>query len=125
MPADPRQIFGRRAEQLAARELRRRGYRILARNWRCRIGEVDLIAEHDGDLVFVEVKARASSDFGGPELAVNATKQRKLSRLLDVWLLEHAVGEVNARFDIVALVFDERGRVATCEVFQNAFPHVG
>ncbi|NUQ01385.1 MAG: YraN family protein [Armatimonadetes bacterium] len=99
--------------------LQRRGYRIVARNWRCRLGEIDLVAEEGGDLVVVEVKARLSDDFGGPEAAVNVAKQRKLSRLLDCLLLGRET--VNCRFDVVALVLDPRGRIRRAEVYQHAF----
>ncbi len=124
MSDEARKRLGRRAEKLAARELRRRGYRVVVANWRCEIGEVDLIARDGGDLVVVEVKARIGDDFGGPELQVGPAKQRKLSRLLDRFLMEQAAGEVNCRFDVVALVLDARGRVVRAEVYGDAFEYV-
>lgn len=122
-----RQRLGRRGEDAAARELTRRGYAILDRNWRPTgsvRGELDLVARHGEDLVVVEVKARTGRAWGGPELAVGPVKQRRLSRLLDAYLAEHDdLGETNCRFDMVALVLDRTGHVATCEVYPAAFDY--
>ncbi len=123
MSDDPRHERGRIAERLAERELRRRGYRIVERNWRCRLGEIDLVAEHAGDLVVVEVKARTSDQFGGPEAAVDRAKQARLSRLLDAYLATAGRGDANCRFDVVALVVDERCQVKRCDVYRDAFEY--
>jgi len=83
----------------------RRGYEVVARNWRCAAGEIDLIVMGHGCLVFCEVKARASADFGGPEGAVGWQKQRRLRRLAAVWLSEYRPqGLVDVRFDVAAVV---------------------
>ena len=88
----------------------RRGYRVVARNWRCTAGEIDLILVLPGAagahvLVFCEVKARAGSEFGGPEGAVNWAKQRRLRRLAATWLAaEKPRGLVTVRFDVAAVV---------------------
>lgn len=106
-------LQGKRAEQQAARYLKRLGYRILKRNHRTRRGELDLVAR-DGDcLVFVEVKARNSGAFGPPEEALTPTKQRRLWRAAQEYLQAHPwAGPV--RFDVVAL---KSGRIA---LYRNA-----
>jgi putative endonuclease len=125
MSGHDRRAYGRRAERAARWRLFWRGYRILARNWSCDIGEVDIIARHRDELVFVEVKARTSEAVARPEDQVGPAKRRKLSRLLDIFLLQHpAWRQKVCRFDIVALVMDESGRVRRCEVLENAFPYV-
>ncbi|HAN37180.1 MAG: YraN family protein [Ilumatobacteraceae bacterium] len=104
------QARGRFGENEAARWYVRRGYRVVARNWRCTAGEIDLILVLPGAagadvLVFCEVKARAGSEFGGPEGAVNWAKQRRLRRLAATWLAaEKPRGLVTVRFDVAAVV---------------------
>jgi len=74
-------VKGREGEDIAAACLRKEGYRIIERNYRCRYGEIDIIAMDADDIVFVEVKSRKSDNFGSPEEAVGITKQRKISRV--------------------------------------------
>ena len=96
---------GRFGENEATRWYLRRGYEVVARNWRCSAGEVDLILRSENVVVFCEVKARASSDFGGPEGAVNWSKQRQLRRLAAIWLAEvRPAGAIDIRFDVAAVV---------------------
>jgi len=83
----------------------RRGYDVVARNWRCSAGEIDLILRQSNTLVFCEVKARASDEFGGPAAAVGWQKQRRLRRLAAIWLTEcRPVGYLELRFDVAAVV---------------------
>ncbi len=78
---------------------------MVARNWRCAAGEVDLILRVGDVVVFCEVKARASAEFGGPQAAVNWSKQRRLRRLAATWLAEvRPAGAVSVRFDVAAVV---------------------
>lgn len=93
----------------------RRGYEVVARNWRCVHGEIDLILGRPGEVVFCEVKARASAEFGGPEGAVNWHKQRRLRRLAARWLSEARPGAVAVRFDVAAVVG------AKVQVIEDAF----
>ena len=114
-----RQALGRWGEQLAAAYLRRRGYRILDRNFRCPLGEIDMVAEENGQLVFIEVKTRSSNRFGYPQEAVTPTKQRRLVRLANYYLVSKGLTDLSCRFDVVAVaVKDGQGRV---EVFPGAF----
>ncbi|MFH0928643.1 MAG: YraN family protein [bacterium] len=101
---DPRRRFGNRGEELAALLLERKGYRILERQWRRVIGEVDLIALDRDELVFVEVKSRKSSEFGFPEEAVGRKKLHTLQRLVDFYCQEKGwMGK--RRIDVVAISF--------------------
>ena len=93
---------GDESEEKACCFLKQTGYRILARNWRTKTGEVDIIARDGGILVFVEVKARSSDGFGGPEAAVNRAKQRRvISAALS--FMEVTKCELPTRFDVVAI----------------------
>ena len=112
--------LGRRGEAHAARALRRRGYVVLERRWRCRLGEIDIVAR-DGDvLVVVEVKARSRSDYGPPVDAVDSRKRRKLEKLARAYLQARRLSNVSLRFDVVGVTFSkgERPRV---DVFPDAF----
>jgi len=117
-PDDPRSL-GDLGEDLAVEHLRRRGYRIVERNYRCRLGEIDCVAIHGRTLVFLEVKTRATEVFGGPLEAVDARKRRRLTRLAQYYVREKGVEGVPQRFDVVA-VWMEGGR-ARVEVYENAF----
>ncbi|MBM4126678.1 MAG: YraN family protein [Nitrospira sp.] len=117
---DPRHQFGRASELLAERFLQAKGYRILARNLRTTLGELDLAAEDQGVLVFVEVKARATEAFGGAMLAVDRRKQAKLVRLASQYLAHHHLSDRSSRFDIV-LVQGHPSSESRIEHLQNAF----
>ena len=89
---------------------------MVERNWRCELGEIDLVAVHERLLVVVEVKARATDRYGSPALAVDERKQRRLRRLAAQWLVEHPEHRRNdVRFDVVAVTG------ARVEVFIAAF----
>lgn len=81
--------LGRAGEDRAAAELRRRGYRILDRNWRCAIGEIDIVAERDGVVAVIEVKTRSSDRHGHPLEAIDGRKLSRLWRLASTWAREH------------------------------------
>ena len=117
---DPRHQFGQASELLAERYLQAKGYRILARNLRTMLGELDLVAEDRGVLVFVEVKARATEAFGGAVLAVNRRKQAKLVRLASQYLAQHHLADRSCRFDVV-LVQGHPSSQGRIEHLQNAF----
>ena len=117
---DSRQLFGERGEALAIAELRRRGYRIISRNFRCRLGEIDIIAADGDTLVFVEVKSRKGKQFGSPAAAVTSRKQRQISRVAQYYLLKQASVNRSARFDVVT-VLCQAGALPEIELIKNAF----
>ncbi len=118
---EQRLALGRQGEDLAAVYLQNMGYKILARNYRLRSGEVDIIADDAGTLVFVEVKARSGLTFGQPYEAVTPRKQRQLSKVALEYISRQGVREVGpARFDVVAVLF-ENNRPPAVEVIKNAF----
>ena len=96
--------FGLAAEDLAADHLERQGYQLIARNYRCEAGEIDVVAIKDGTLVFCEVKARRGDRFGTPAEAVGYAKQSRLKRLAAHWLANHKPGAVDIRFDVVSVI---------------------
>src|SRR4029077_9757183 len=107
---------GARAEDLCARVLQGAGLRLLARNWRCRHGEIDLIADEDGTLVFAEVRMRSATAFGGAAESVTAAKRGRLLAAARLYLSGRR-REAPARFDVF-LVDGAEGRV---EWIRNAF----
>ncbi|WP_231989446.1 YraN family protein [Nitrospira japonica] len=98
---DPRRLFGQEGEAAAEDFLIRKGYRIVARNLRSSLGELDLVAEDGPTLVFVEVKARRTEEFGGAAYAVHEQKQQKLIRLAAQFLARHHWSRRSCRFDVV------------------------
>ena len=95
-------MLGRWGEQLAAEELRRRGYRVLAAGWRCRFGEIDLIAANREMLCFVEVKLRKSAEFGSAAQFVTPRKQERLRTTAVLYLQENPTA-LQPRFDVVEI----------------------
>ena len=119
MTDDPRQYFGKLGENLACDELERRGSAILARRYRTRFGEIDIVARDGETTVFVEVKARAGDEFGGAAAAVTASKQRRITYMAIDYLSRHRLHDRPCRFDVVTIdVIDGRPRV---EVYPHAF----
>ncbi len=94
---------GRWGETEVARWYERHGYRVVERNWRCSLGELDLVAQRDETIVFCEVKARADGAYGGGAAAVGWAKQRRLRRLGAAWLSSTGVHGVDVRFDVAAV----------------------
>ena len=114
-----RQELGIRGENVAVDELERRGYAILARRYRTECGEIDIVADDEGTLVFVEVKAREDAEFGTAAEAVTPWKQRRLVRMARDYLMRERIVERPCRFDVVAIMFGTPA--PSIEVFQNAF----
>jgi putative endonuclease len=94
---------GKEGEKIAVAYLKKNGYHIVEINFRCPIGEIDIVAKEKNDLVFVEVKTRKSIDLGYPEQAVGIRKQKKMSQLALWYLQKRKIDDANARFDIVAV----------------------
>ena len=108
-------IRGRWGEDLAARWYTDRGYMVVARNWRCPSGEIDLVARRGRVVVVVEVKARRTDAFGPAASAVGPLKQQRLRRLAAEWLATSGIRGVEVRFDVVAITGDE------IDVIEGAF----
>jgi len=116
---DERQLLGADGERAAEKFLRGQRYTIVARNYRCASGEVDLIALDRSTIVFVEVKTRTHPGFGSPLEAVDARKQRQIQRAAQHYLTKNRLHDRNARFDVVG-VWWENGE-PRCELVKNAF----
>ncbi|MFV1857844.1 MAG: YraN family protein [Anaerolineales bacterium] len=116
----PPNELGTLGESLAADYLLNHGYRILDRNWRWRGGEIDLIAEKDGGIIFVEVKARRSHSFGTPQEAVTRAKQQKLIQSAYAYLEDSSYAQSPWRIDVVALDLHSDGRVDRLDHIENA-----
>ena len=119
MSDDARQWLGKSGEELACEELRRLGYAILARRYRTRVGEIDIVADHAGTIVFIEVKTRGGDDFGGGAAAVTAGKQRRIAQMAVDYLSRHRLHGRPARFDVVT-VDCSAGR-SRIEIIPHAF----
>ena len=119
MSSDARQHLGKMGEDLACAELSRRGYAVLARRYRTRFGEIDIVAR-DGDVtVFVEVKTRAGDEYGGGAEAVTGWKQRRITQMAVDYLSRNQLHDRPCRFDVV--VVDLAGESTRIEVYAHAF----
>ena len=117
---DPRRRLGQWGENVAALHLESAGYALIERNWRCRGGEIDLVARDGETVVFVEVKTRRGRDFGAPEEALTPRKAQKLMTLGQQYVVDHDLVDVDWRIDLVAIELDERGRLLRCDHIPNA-----
>jgi len=111
--------LGRQGEALAAAYLRNKGYRILEQNYRCQLGEIDIIALDRKTICFIEVKTRSTTYYDRPEVSVHKNKQQKLSRLALWFLKKNQLHHARARFDVVAIT--RRGDLNEIDHFVNAF----
>ena len=116
----PRQGLGRRGEELARRRLESLGYVVLARNHRTKQGEIDLVASHDGTLVFVEVRTKRGGSFGSPEESITPSKRARLIASAQEYVADHDVAGRHWRIDLVAVELDSSGRLRRVEVIENA-----
>ncbi len=123
---DTRKKLGNRGEKIAAKVLRKQGYRIIEKNYHSRLGEIDIVAKEDESIVFVEVKTRCSTDFGLPEEALSYDKKRRLSKLALGYLAHRRIKDTNCRFDVVSILMDNKkvSKVKHIELIKNAFPAV-
>jgi putative endonuclease len=111
---------GRIGEDAAVAGYLANGYRVVARNWRCRIGEIDVVVARPGVLVFCEVKCRRGGSFGQPFEAVDTAKQRKLRQLAEAFLARSAMAVERVRFDVASVTLAPGGRPSVY-VFEDAF----
>ena len=114
-----RQAFGKAGEDLAVRYLKKRGYKVLERNYTCPVGEIDIIARDKKTIVFVEVKTRRSMSYGSARLAITPHKQRKISMTALYYLKCNRQVDQDARFDVVTV--QSTGGMQEIDLIQNAF----
>ncbi len=119
-----RQSLGESGENLAVRELTSRGYVILERRYRTEHGEIDIVAEHCGTLVFVEVRARTTAEFGRAAETVDDRKKRKVTAMAVEYLARHRIANRPCRFDVVA-IDDAMGPAPEITVYPGAFDAMG
>lgn len=118
---DSRRLTGQLGEAAAGIYLEEAGYRIIARNWRCRTGEIDIVAERDDQLVFVEVRTRRAGDrFGTAEESIDYRKRRQVMETAQVYMHLHGLGEAKLRFDAIAIMLDG-DEVAELKHYEAAF----
>lgn len=111
--------LGKKGEEEAVGLLQRAGYKILFKNYKTRLGEIDIIASDEDALCFVEVKTRHSGRFGEPAEAVSPMKQRQISKAALIFLKENKLLDKKARFDVMSLVCSKEG--ITSKLIKNAF----
>ena len=119
-----RKQLGAKGEEIAVRYLKSRGYRIVERNYRIRLGEIDIIAEQGNDLVFIEIKTRSDTLFGSPFESITAQKQKQLSKVALEYISKQGCHNRPSRFDVVGIEFrdgSKKNKDAVIEVRQNAF----
>ncbi|MGB9779283.1 YraN family protein [Caldanaerobacter sp.] len=98
-----KKAIGSQGEKIAAQYLQKKGYKILEKNFKCKIGEIDLIALYKGQIIFVEVKTRTSMNFGIPSEAVNFSKQQKILKIAQVYMSISNYKHFQPRFDIIEI----------------------
>jgi len=120
MPGRENKRIGKIGEEEARRFLRRKGYEILAKNFRTRLGEIDAVARYRGFIVFIEIKTRASSSLGPPYLSVTRAKQARIIRNALIYLKRYGLDNVNWRIDVVSVKLDHIYGLEDIEIIENA-----
>ena len=118
--SDHRQSLGKRGEAYAADYLTARRYAILERNWHCPRGELDLVTERDGQVIFVEVRTRQTDRLGTPEESITPAKRAKLIAAAQTYLDMHDQTDRDWRIDVVAIEIGSHGEVTRCTHIENA-----
>ncbi len=108
--ADPRHPFGQQNEALAVEYLQARGYRILTTNWHCKHGEIDIVAQRDATIVFVEVRSRHAADTESAFESITPRKRAKLTASAQTYLSEHDLENTNWRIDVIAVAIPKSGQ---------------
>ncbi len=119
-----KQSLGALGEDEAVRFLKRNGYRIVERNYKSRLGEIDIIAEENGAICFVEVKTRSSQNFGVPQDALTKTKRHQLSKMALGYLKHKRLHDCKTRFDVVSIKIND-AKKKDVELIKNAFEMEG
>ena len=112
--------LGERGERAACGFLKERGYEILEKNYKCKIGEIDVIARRKGRLAFIEIKTRTSTQFGTPQEAVNLPKQEKIFKVAQWYMKEKKLVKIPVAFDVVAVLWRE-GEAPEMRLIVDAF----
>ena len=112
--------LGDRGEVVACEFLRKKGYEVLEKNYKCTLGEIDVVARRRGRLAFIEVKTRTGTQFGTPQEAVDARKQEKLLQLAAWYLKAKKITDLPVSFDVVAVTWKE-GRAPEVRLIADAF----
>ncbi len=115
-----RQETGKLGEKLAQKFLKKKGYRILETDFRCRMGEIDIVAQQKDYLVFVEVRTKSSLDFGTPEESITQSKKGKLIASALSYINTHQNLPPLWRIDVVAIEVDQKGKTKRIELIENA-----
>ena len=117
--SDFRKQVGNKGESLAEDYIKRKGYNIIQRNYRCRLGEIDIIAKDDDTIVFIEVRTKQNENFGTPQDSVTSTKMSKISKTALSFIHEKNLSGFSYRFDFIAITFSQ-GK-PNIEHIENAF----
>ena len=112
---------GTRGEQLAVKILRKSGYKILQRNYRCKLGEIDIVCYDRGTIAFVEVKTRHSDAYGPPERSVTEAKKRQIAKVALHYVAEKKIEGIDFRFDVVSIFHTPLEKHPIITLFKNAF----
>jgi putative endonuclease len=112
---------GKRAEEAACKFLKKKGYKIIARNYRTRLGELDVVALDGKTLVFVEVRSKKEGNFGPPGASISREKSHRLVRAAWDFLTKKGIRDRDCRFDVVGVVYKEGTKSPQVSVFKNAF----
>ncbi len=111
----------KKGEALAGKILKKKGYKILKRNYVSRYGEIDIVAYDRGTICFVEVKTRQSEKYGPPELAVTKEKRKRIVRTAKNYLVTNHIEDTACRFDVVSILYKEDDNKPDIELFESAF----
>lgn len=111
--------IGKRGETLAISFLKKNGYRIIESNFRCRYGEIDIIAQEGKTVAFIEVKTKTNNRFGSPTQAIDLRKQRQVSKTALIYISQKRLTNYSARFDVVGV--NIKGSNSEIELIKNAF----
>ncbi len=119
-PGPFRATLGERGEAAACRFLKENGYEILEKNYKCKLGEIDVVARRQGRLAFIEIKTRTTLQFGMPQEAVNLPKQEKIFKVAQWYLKEKKLEKAPISFDVVAILWKE-GQAPETRLIPDAF----
>lgn len=118
---DSRKALGSKGEKLAVKFLKRKGYKIIQHNYRCRLGEIDIVAEYDGAVIFVEVRTKRTEEFGIPQSSITAAKRSQVSKAALYYIMEKKLLGRSCRFDVIAITFSTDSHKPQIEHIENAF----